>query len=217
MSNENLLAGTSGQATAKAMFKNVTEISDNRYVQPILERMYNPATQGSEFAFLASNMGEELGRHAWHNVLRAGEKVALVPILNSGMFLWKGVHSKVKPIQVCPIDMERKYNDDRSIRVEVYKSRLRGKAADHALILEPMIATGASALDALKLVSEWGPRRISILSVLCAPQGLAAIEEAYPNVKIVTGKIAGGLDENSYIIDPGIGDFGDRCCGVPSH
>lgn len=202
------------QGAAKAT--GVVALRDTKRLGYFLEEMYNKSFDGSRFRGLANIAGEELGKYFWHNRQRNGESVALVPVLTAGMFILPAIANAVQECQVCAVGITR-VEEGGQCRPVLYKNNLIGKPADHAVILEPMIATGGSAVQALTLAKEWGAKRLTVLGVLAAPQGLAAIEEAYPNVKIVTGKIAGGLDDNSYIINPGIGDFGDRCCGVRSH
>jgi uracil phosphoribosyltransferase len=81
------------------------------------------------------------------------------------------------------------------------------------IVLDPMLATGGSACEALKQLKAVGAVRLTMVTVLSCPQGVAAVREAHPDVRIITGVVDEGLNEKNYIV-PGLGDAGDRYFGT---
>lgn len=198
-------------ATAFEEFPNVKSLQYYVSVAQILSILYDQNTKAPEFRSLAKRLGGILAHELTTSQPRVVETTALVPVLTAGAFLLDGALEHFPNAQVCFVGLNR---DHETLLPSVYKNNMRGKATGHAVILEPMLATGGSAVEAIKLAFEWGVKRVSLLSVLAAPEGLEAIYKAFPEVQIIVGQVAGGLDSNGYIIKPGIGDFGDRCAGL---
>ncbi len=95
-----------------------------------------------------------------------------------------------------------------------YYAKLPPRLADsHVLMIDPMLATGGSAVDAVDLLKEAGARHIQILCIVAAPEGIALVEQHHPDVDIYTPVIDQGLNARKYIV-PGLGDFGDRLYGT---
>jgi uracil phosphoribosyltransferase len=85
--------------------------------------------------------------------------------------------------------------------------------AKHVFLLDPMLATGGSAVQSIEQLKALGANRITMVCIISAPEGVAVLETVYPDVDIITGVIDRELDENKYIC-PGLGDFGDRLFGT---
>ena len=141
------------------------------------------------------------------------QAVVLIPILRSG--------SAFLPIfmyyfENAPIGFIGLKRDEKTAVAEHYYSNLpKIKTADLVIILDPMIATGGSAIYALKMLKKQkvNEKNILFISLIAAPEGLSAIKKEFPNVRIITHKIDKGLNKNKYIL-PGLGDFGDRYFGT---
>ncbi len=178
-----------------------------------MEILCNPSTRHGLFRSQAEEVGKMLSAALRESCNDAAEDIALVPVMTAAAWIVNGVLDKIPMAQVCYVGMER-VRVDGKFMPNVYKSNLVGKPAKHAVIVEPMLATGGSAVEAIRMAKEWGSPRITVVSVLAAPDGLNAINKAHPEAKIIVAQIAGGLDSNAYIINPRIGDFGDRCAGI---
>jgi len=136
---------------------------------------------------------------------------AFVPILRAGTGMLDGIISVVPNAKIGHIGM---YRDEETFKPTVYFLKVP-KDIDkrEVLILDPMLATGGSALDAIDLLKEKGVKKIKFLSIISAPEGINAVEEKHPDVQIYTASIDEKLNEKAYII-PGLGDAGDRIFGT---
>lgn len=142
-----------------------------------------------------------------------GDDLTLVPILRAGLGFLPGVQSLLPAAPISVIGLRR--NED-THRPEGYYQRLADRMQQRtALLIDPMLATGGSAIAAIDLLKAAGCRRIKGLFLVAAPEGLRAIEAAHPDVDIYVAAIDERLDENAYI-RPGLGDAGDRLFGTPS-
>jgi len=136
---------------------------------------------------------------------------AFVPILRAGTGMLDGIISVVPNAKIGHIGM---YRDEETFKPNVYFFKVP-KDIDkrEVLILDPMLATGGSAIDAIDLLKEKGVKKIKFLSIISAPEGIKAVEEKHPDVQIYTASIDEKLNEKAYII-PGLGDAGDRIFGT---
>lgn len=136
---------------------------------------------------------------------------AFVPILRAGTGMLDGIISVVPNAKIGHIGM---YRDEETFKPTVYFFKVP-KDIDkrEVLILDPMLATGGSGLDAIELLKEKGVKKIKFLSIISAPEGIKAVEEKHPDVQIYTACIDEKLNERAYII-PGLGDAGDRIFGT---
>lgn len=139
------------------------------------------------------------------------DKYAFVPILRAGTGMLDGVISVIPNAKIGHIGM---YRDEVTFKpVEYFFKVPKDIEKREVIILDPMLATGGSALDAIELLKNKGVKKIKFLCIISAPEGLKEVEEKYPDVQIYTASIDEKLNENKYII-PGLGDAGDRIFGT---
>jgi len=140
------------------------------------------------------------------------EGITLVPILRAGLGFLPGVQSMIPNAPVSVIGLCR---NEETLKPESYYSRLVSDLdARTALVLDPMLATGGSLIAAIDLLKAAGCRRIKGLFLVAAPEGLARVEAAHPDIEIYVAAVDRGLNERGYIL-PGLGDAGDRLFGTP--
>ncbi|ERI98664.1 uracil phosphoribosyltransferase [Acetanaerobacterium sp. MSJ-12] len=141
----------------------------------------------------------------------AGRKIAFVPILRAGLGMVDGILNMVPSAKIGHVGL---YRDPETLKpVEYYCKMPTDISERDVIVLDPMLATGGSAIDAINLVKKYGPRSVKFMCVIAAPEGLAALQEAHPDVEIYVGALDERLNENSYIV-PGLGDAGDRIFGT---
>ena len=141
----------------------------------------------------------------------SGKKVTVVPILRAGLGLMDGVLDMIPGAMISVVGLYR--NESTLEPVEYYVKLAKDLEQRLAIILDPMLATGGSLIAAIDLLKKHGCRRICSLNLVCAPEGIARVEAAHPDVDIYTAAIDDHLNENGYII-PGLGDAGDRIFGT---
>ena len=141
----------------------------------------------------------------------AGKKFAVVPILRAGLGLVDGVLRMVPSARVGHIGM---FRDEETLEPHVYFCKMPKDVADRDIIIvDPMLATGGSACDAIGQIKKRGAKHIKFIGLVAAPQGLKALHEAHPDVDIYVGALDEKLNDNGYIV-PGLGDAGDRIFGT---
>jgi uracil phosphoribosyltransferase len=140
-----------------------------------------------------------------------GKKVAVCPILRAGMGMLDGVLSLIPVARVGFIGLYR--NEETLEPVEYYVKLPADVAERDVLLLDPMLATGNSTAAAVTLLKDAGAQQITLISLIAAPEGVARIEQAHPDVRIVVASIDSHLNEKGYIV-PGLGDAGDRLYGT---
>jgi uracil phosphoribosyltransferase len=140
-----------------------------------------------------------------------GKKVAVCPILRAGMGMLDGVLSLIPVARVGFIGLYR--NEETLEPVEYYVKLPADIAERDVLLLDPMLATGNSTAHAVDVLERAGATRISLVSLIAAPEGVARIQDAHPDVDIVVASIDSHLNEKGYIV-PGLGDAGDRLYGT---
>ena len=140
-----------------------------------------------------------------------GKKVAVCPILRAGMGMLDGVLSLIPVARVGFIGLYR--NEETLEPVEYYVKLPADIAERDVLLLDPMLATGNSTAHAVDVLKRAGATRISLVSLIAAPEGVARIQDAHPDVDIVVASIDSHLNEKGYIV-PGLGDAGDRLYGT---
>ena len=141
----------------------------------------------------------------------AGRKLALVPILRAGMGMLDGMLNLVPAAKVGIIGL---YRDETTLQPVEYFCKLPVDIAERdVLVLDPMLATGGSAIDAITQIKKHGARHIKFIGLIGAPEGIKALHEAHPDVAIFLAAKDECLDENGYIV-PGLGDAGDRIYGT---
>ena len=144
-----------------------------------------------------------------HNL--EGKKLAFVPILRAGLGMVDGVLSLVPSARVGHIGL---YRDPETLKPVEYYCKLPVDIAERdVIVLDPMLATGGSAIDAISLIKERNLKSIKFMGIIAAPEGLAALQKAHPDVDIYCAALDEKLNEHCYIV-PGLGDAGDRIFGT---
>lgn len=141
----------------------------------------------------------------------AGKKLALISILRAGNGLLDGVLELIPSARVGFVGL---YRDEETLEPVEYYFKVPDALAERVVIaVDPMLATGNSAIAAITKLKDAGARDIRFLCLLAAPEGVAAMQEAHPDVEIVTAAVDEKLNDNGYIV-PGLGDAGDRMYGT---
>ena len=141
----------------------------------------------------------------------AGAKITVVPILRAGLGMLPGVLALIPAARVSVVGLQR---DEATLQPVPYFERLTGRLDQRdALILDPMLATGGTLIATIGMLTRAGARRIKGIFLVAAPEGLAALEAAHPDVEVYTAAIDQRLDARGYIL-PGLGDAGDRIFGT---
>ncbi len=149
---------------------------------------------------LESTHGEELA-----------DRIGLVPILRAGLGMVDAMLELMPTAQVWHLGL---FRDERTLRpVEYYNKLPNSTTVDLCLILDPMLATGGSATAAIEVLKRWGATRIKLINLIAAPEGVAAVSAAHPDVPIHCAALDRQLNERGYIL-PGLGDAGDRQFGT---
>ena len=139
--------------------------------------------------------------------------VAIVPILRAGLGMVNGIHALFPSARVGHIGM---YRDEETLQPQSYYCKLPediDKDDKFVLVVDPMLATGGSACDAIDLLKKRGCKNIKFMAIIGAPEGVSRVAEAHPDVKIYVSTLDRCLNENGYIL-PGLGDAGDRLFGT---
>ncbi|MBP3385037.1 MAG: uracil phosphoribosyltransferase [Firmicutes bacterium] len=140
-----------------------------------------------------------------------GKKPAIIPILIAGLGLVDGL---VKLMPVAKIGHIGLYRDEETFEPKEYYCKLPAAIGERKIfVVDPMLATGGSAIAAIDFIKQYGGKDIIFLCVIAAPEGLEKLAEAHPDVKIFVGNLDRGLNEKKYIV-PGLGDAGDRIFGT---
>ncbi len=141
----------------------------------------------------------------------AGKKLAIVPILRAGLGMVDGLLQLVPVAKVGHIGL---YRDEETHKPVEYYCKLPFDIEERIVILvDPMLATGGSAADAITMLKARGCRNIRFMCLVAAPEGVAALQAAHPDVDIYAGALDERLNEHAYIV-PGLGDAGDRIFGT---
>lgn len=141
----------------------------------------------------------------------SGRKLALVPILRAGIGMVDGILNLLPAAKVGHIGLYRDH--DTHEPVEYYCKLPVDVAEREVIVLDPMLATGGSAIDAITKIKEKGVKQIKFMCIIAAPEGVEALISAHPDVQVYCGALDGHLNEDKYII-PGLGDAGDRIFGT---
>lgn len=141
----------------------------------------------------------------------AGRKLAFVPILRAGLGMVDGCLKMVPSARVGHIGLYR--DEETHTPVEYYCKLPKDIEERDVFVVDPMLATGGSAVDAISQIKKRNPKRIVFMCTIAAPEGLAVLKEAHPDVDIYCAALDEKLNENCYII-PGLGDAGDRIFGT---
>ena len=203
-------------------------ILDHPLVQHKVSLLRNKATGTKEFKELVSELATLLCYEATrdlpleeveietpiavaHTKVLSGRKLALVPILRAGLGMVDGMLTLLPAAKVGHIGLYR--NEETLEPVEYYCKLPSDIAERDVIVLDPMLATGGSARDAITQIKKRGARSIKFIGIIAAPGGLKALHEAHPDVDIYVAALDEKLNEKGYIV-PGLGDAGDRIFGT---
>lgn len=141
----------------------------------------------------------------------AGIKLAVIPILRAGLGMVQGVLNLVPSARVGHIGM---YRNEETLEPVPYYCKLPAPIGERlAIVVDPMLATGGSAVDAINQIKSLGGKQIKFMCLIAAPEGVKALQEAHPDVDIFCAHLDERLNEKGYIM-PGLGDAGDRIFGT---
>ncbi len=141
----------------------------------------------------------------------SGRKLAFIPILRAGLGMIDGVTTLVPAAKIGHIGIFR--DPDTHIPIKYYSKMPEDIAERDAIIVDPMLATGNSAVAAITELKSLGVKNIKFMCIICSPEGVEAINSTHPDVEIYAGVMDQGLNEDKYIV-PGVGDAGDRIFGT---
>lgn len=208
--------------------KNIRVI-DHPLVQHKLTHMRKKETSTSEFRNLLRELSLLMGYEATRSMelrnvnietpisgkcraaVLSENKLALITILRAGNGLLDGMLQLLPTAKIGHVGLYRDSNTNTV--VEYYFKVPKDVSKRKLLVLDPMLATGQSAVAAVSRLKEMGPKAIELVCVVASPEGLAHFQEYHPEVIVYTASIDKGLNENNYII-PGLGDAGDRLYGT---
>ena len=205
-----------------------TVIMDHPLVQHKVSLLRNKNTGTKEFKELVSELAMLLCYEATRDLpteeveietpiavakthMLSGRKVALVPILRTGLGMVDGMLALIPAAKVGHIGMYR--NEETLEPVEYYCKLPADIAEREVIVLDPMLATGGSACDAITQIKKRGVKNIKFIGIIGAPEGLKRLQELHPDVDIYMAALDERLNENGYIV-PGLGDAGDRIFGT---
>ena len=141
----------------------------------------------------------------------AGRKLVFVPILRAGLGMVDGALTLVPSARVGHIGL---YRDPETMMPVEYYCKLPADTSERdVIVLDPMLATGGSAIDAITQIKQRNPQRIKFMCIIAAPEGLKALQEAHPDVDVYCAALDECLNDHCYIM-PGLGDAGDRIFGT---
>ena len=203
-------------------------VADHPLVQHKLAILRNEETPSKDFRRLIQEITELMVYEATRDLplapvevktpvttttchMLAGRKLAFVPILRAGLGMMDGALELVPSARVGHIGL---YRDPETLKPVEYYCKLPGDIEERdVIVLDPMLATGGSAIDAIAQIKKRNPRTIKFMCIIAAPEGVAALTEAHPDVPVYCGAVDQCLNDHGYIV-PGLGDAGDRIFGT---
>ena len=206
----------------------ITMVMDHPLVQHKVSNLRDVATGTKQFKELVNELAVLLAYEATRDLpladvevqtpittatckMLAGKKMAIVPILRAGLGMVEGVMTIVPSAKVGHIGL---YRDPETLNPVEYYCKLPADIEERdVFVVDPMLATGGSASDAIKLIKEKGAKRIKFLGLLAAPEGMERLRNDHPDVDIYVATLDSHLNDHGYIV-PGLGDAGDRIFGT---
>ncbi len=203
-------------------------VFDHPLISDKLTRMRNKTTSSQDFRLLLKEISLLMGYEVTRNfpmtqktietpiceatlpVLK-GNYFTIVPILRAGIGMVDGL---LELMPFCHVGHIGLYRDETTLKpVEYYYKMPEGAADSTIIVVDPMLATGGSAADAIDLLKSRGCKNIRLMNLVAAPEGIKTMQERHPDVDIYVAAVDDGLTEDAYII-PGLGDAGDRIFGT---
>jgi uracil phosphoribosyltransferase len=205
----------------------VLHLVSHPLVHDCLAELRDATTPPERFRTLANRISVLLGAEALRDVPTRDETVAtplgpspcrrlaadvvMAPVLRAGLGMLPGMLELVPNARVGHLGLQR---DERTAVASQYYAKLPpGLQDSYVLLIDPMLATGGSAVAALDVLTKAGARHLRLVCIVAAPEGVAAVEQAYPTVPIFTPVVDRELNAHKFIV-PGLGDFGDRLFGT---
>lgn len=203
-------------------------INKHPLVQHKITRLRDKTTGTNEFRSLVEEIGMLMGYEALADLetedievetplertlspVIAGRKMAVVPILRAGLGMVNGIQALVPTAKVGHIGLYR--DPDTHEPVEYYCKLPTPIEQRTIVVTDPMLATGGSACDAIRMIKQHGGRKIKFMCIIAAPEGLERLRKEHPDIQIYVGHLDRQLNEHAYIL-PGLGDAGDRIFGT---
>ena len=203
-------------------------INKHPLVQHKITRLRDKTTGTNEFRSLVEEIGMLMGYEALADFATedievetplertlspviAGRKMAVVPILRAGLGMVNGIQALVPTAKVGHIGL---YRDPDTHKPVEYYCKLPTPIEERTIVVtDPMLATGGSACDAIRMIKQHGGRKIKFMCIIAAPEGLERLRQEHPDIQIYVGHLDRQLNEHAYIL-PGLGDAGDRIFGT---
>lgn len=196
-------------------------------IQHKITMLRDEATAVKDFRELANEIGLLMGYEATKDLeledvevktpitttvgKRIGKQVAIVPILRAGLGMVEAIMSLIPAAKVGHVGLYR--DPETHEPVEYYCKLPTDIEQRQVLVVDPMLATGGSAIAAIDFIKKRGAKKIKLVNIIAAPEGVEAVQNAHPDVDIYVGALDEKLNENCYIV-PGLGDAGDRLFGT---
>lgn len=221
--------------------KQVSEAASEEFMSGVFEvqhpliachitRLRDQTTPPAEFRQLVNRLASLLAYEATKDLLtktvavqtplaktegrQLAQRIGLIPILRAGLGMIDPVLELIPTAEVWHLGL---YRDEETAKPVKYYSKLPpGRPVDVALILDPMLATGGSAVDALATLRDWGVAHVKLLSLIAAEEGVKRVNFEFPNSQIYVCQIDPLLNDRKFIV-PGLGDAGDRIFNTPDH
>lgn len=203
-------------------------IHDHPLIQHKISLLRDKRTSTNEFRRLVEEIGMLMGFEALRDLplcevevetpietcmtpMLAGKKLVIVPVLRAGLGMVGGLTALVPSARIGHIGL---YRDEKTHEPHEYYCKLPDPIEDRTIVvLDPMLATGGSAVAAVNFIKQHGGRTIKFMSIIAAPEGVKRLSEAHPDVQIYIGHMDRELNADAYIC-PGLGDAGDRIFGT---
>ena len=182
-------------------------IMDHPLIQHKISMLRNKNTGTNEFRKLIEEIAVLMGM----SPMIAGKKLAVVPVLRAGLGMVNGITTLVPSAKIGHIGL---YRDPETHEPHEYYCKLPDPIDQRLIVVtDPMLATGGSAVDAVRMIKEHGGKNIKCMFVIAAPEGLERLHKEHPDVQIYVGHLDRELNNHAYIC-PGLGDAGDRIFGT---
>lgn len=203
-------------------------INKHPLVQHKITRLRDKTTGTNEFRSLVEEIGMLMGYEALADLATedievetplertlspviAGRKMTVVPILRAGLGMVNGIQALVPTAKVGHIGL---YRDPDTHKPVEYYCKLPTPIEERTIVVtDPMLATGGSACDAIRMIKQHGGKKIKFMCIIAAPEGLERLQKEHPDIQIYVGHLDRQLNEHAYIL-PGLGDAGDRIFGT---